>query len=84
MSNSLEPDQARHYVGPELDPNCLQRISADDTLIFPSRSKGEKRHTFLPSWAQTFSVVSVSSSASPGMAVFCHMTLHTGTQNLSV
>ena len=21
----------RHYVGPDLDPNCLQRLSADDT-----------------------------------------------------
>ena len=31
VSNSLDPDQARHYVGPDLDPNCLQRLSADDT-----------------------------------------------------
>ena len=23
MSNNLDPDQARHYVGPDLDPNCL-------------------------------------------------------------
>ena len=30
MSNSLNPDQARHFVGPDLDPNCLQRLSADD------------------------------------------------------
>ena len=30
MSNSLDPDQARH-VGPDLDPNCLQRLTADDT-----------------------------------------------------
>ena len=27
MSNSLGPDQARHYVGPDLNPNCLQRLS---------------------------------------------------------
>ena len=31
MSNSLDPDQARHYVGPDLGQNCLQRLSADDT-----------------------------------------------------
>ena len=31
VSNSLNPDQARHFVGPDLDPNCLQRLSADDT-----------------------------------------------------
>ena len=29
MSNSLDPDQARLSVGPDLDPNCLQRLSAD-------------------------------------------------------
>ena len=31
MSNSLDLDQARHFVGPDLVPNCLQRLSADDT-----------------------------------------------------
>ena len=30
-SNSLDPDQARHYVGPDLDPNCLQMLSTDET-----------------------------------------------------
>ena len=30
-SNSLDPDQARHIVGPDLGPNCLQRLSADDS-----------------------------------------------------
>ena len=30
VSNGLDPDQDRHYVGPDLDPNCLQRLSADD------------------------------------------------------
>ena len=30
MSNGLDPDQDRHSVGPDLGPNCLQRISADD------------------------------------------------------
>ena len=31
MSNSLDPDEARHLFGPDLIPNCLQRLSADDT-----------------------------------------------------
>ena len=31
VSNSLDPDQARHFVEPGLGPNCLQRLSADDT-----------------------------------------------------
>ena len=30
VSNSLDPDQAQHFVGPDLDPNCLQRLAADD------------------------------------------------------
>ena len=29
MSNSLDPDQARQNVGPDLGPNCLQKLSAD-------------------------------------------------------
>ena len=31
VSNSLDTDQARRIVGPDLDPNCLPRLSADDT-----------------------------------------------------
>ena len=27
---SMEPDQARHFVGPDLGPNCLQKLSADN------------------------------------------------------
>ena len=30
VSNSLDTDQARRLVGPNLGPNCLQRLSADD------------------------------------------------------
>ena len=28
---SFDPDQARHFVGLDLGPNCLQKLSADDT-----------------------------------------------------
>ena len=35
VSNSLNPDQAQHFVGPDLGPNCLQRLSADDTNVTP-------------------------------------------------
>ena len=34
VSNSLDPDQDRHFVGPDLVPNCLQRLSADDKIHF--------------------------------------------------
>ena len=30
VSNSLDPDQARRFVGPDLGPNCFQISSADD------------------------------------------------------
>ena len=29
VSNGLDPDEDRHFVGPDLGPNCLQRLSAD-------------------------------------------------------
>ena len=29
VSNSLDPDQARHFVGPDLGPKCFKRLSAD-------------------------------------------------------
>ena len=31
VSNSLDPDQARLFVGPDLGPNCLHKLSAEDT-----------------------------------------------------
>ena len=31
LSNSLDLDQGRHFVRPGLGPNCLQRLSADNT-----------------------------------------------------
>ena len=30
VPNGLDPDQDRHSVGPDLGPNCLQRLSEDD------------------------------------------------------
>ena len=32
MSNSLDPSQARCFVGPDLGPDCLQRFSADVSM----------------------------------------------------
>ena len=36
MSNSVDPDSAQYFVRPDLGPNCLQWLSADDTC----RKKG--------------------------------------------
>ena len=30
VPSSLDPDQDRRVVGPDLYPNCLQRLAADD------------------------------------------------------
>ena len=45
VSNSLDPDQAQHYVGPDLCPNCLQKIinrrhSVDKELICAQMQNG--------------------------------------------
>ena len=29
---SLDPDQAQHFVRPDLGPDCLQRLSADNSI----------------------------------------------------
>ena len=33
VSNSLDPDQVRHFVGPDLGPDCLQRLREDVTSV---------------------------------------------------
>ena len=43
--NSLDPDQARHFVWPDLGPNCLQQLSVKN--ITRLRVKGEKGAFFL-------------------------------------
>ena len=36
----MDPDRDRHFVGPDLDPICLQRLSADasDEKVSPPPS----------------------------------------------
>ena len=39
VSYSLDQDQDRHSVGPDLGPTCLQRLSADNkSRRWPERS----------------------------------------------
>ena len=33
LSKGLDPDQARQFVGPDLGPNCLHILSADDISV---------------------------------------------------
>ena len=45
MSNGLIPDQDRCFVGPDLGPNCLQRLSeVDKVTTSKERVKSEKSH----------------------------------------
>ena len=41
MSYSLDPDQDRHSVGPDLGPNCLQRLSADNKSLLARKKINE-------------------------------------------
>ena len=43
--NSLDPDQARRFVGPDLDLNCLRMLSADDCIINYRLLKSFSRHS---------------------------------------
>ena len=58
MSNNLDPDQARHFVGPDLGPNCLQLISADNKVHYNSfkldqiRLFGFQSHLFMKIYTQ--------------------------------
>ena len=45
MANSLDPDQARGFVGPDLGPICLQMFSADDTSRLKLRLQNSKRRS---------------------------------------
>ena len=47
MSNSLDPDQARR---PDLGPNHLQKLSADNILV----GKELKNYFFLGNFSQVF------------------------------
>ena len=50
VSNSLDPDQARHYVGPGLGPNYLQRLSADDKLLLADKELNTKQFLNTTFW----------------------------------
>ena len=39
MSNGLDSDQDRQSVGPDLGPNCLQRLSADNKNCLLAREE---------------------------------------------
>ena len=45
MSHSLDPDQFEHFVWPDLGPNCLLKLAADDkNNSSPSVNKVKHSH----------------------------------------
>ena len=57
LTNSLNPDQARQKVGPDLDPNCLTLWwyfwkNSLKMLIFEKSADDRKNHAKLPSMQQ--------------------------------
>ena len=44
MLNGLDPDQDRHYVGPDLGSNCLRCLSADDKVAASKERVKSKIH----------------------------------------
>ena len=67
VSNSLDPDQARHYVGPDLGPNCLQWLSADDTV-----ATSRERVKFLKETGRKLVYVAMKFDLSFKIGVFSH------------
>ena len=49
VSNSWDPNQARFFIGPDLDLNCSQRISADDN----SRQRVNMAKRAVHAWAMS-------------------------------
>ena len=39
VSNSLDTDQDRHFVSPDLGSSCLQRLSADDINLLLAKKE---------------------------------------------
>ena len=52
VANRLDPDQARHFVGPDLDPTGLQKLSADDTSKQRVKLKIKSYYLFIRSRPQ--------------------------------
>ena len=56
VSNRLDPDQVLHFVGSDLGPNCLQKLSAEDTSrykmkrLIPLFHTGPESHKLTNIW----------------------------------
>ena len=51
FANSLEPDQARQNVAPDLDPNCLTLLLHCEKVGFQKNQQTTKKQTLKITWA---------------------------------
>ena len=75
VSNTLDPDQARHFVGPDLGPNCLQTFSADDTsrqIVQDINIKLKTRGKLFPYFSTKTNVVGTQKSPLNVIARLCN------------
>ena len=47
VSKGLDPDQDRHSVRPDLGPNRLQKLSADDVQLQLARNELQRDNTWI-------------------------------------
>ena len=55
MSNSLDPDQARHFVGPDLGPNCLQGNQQTTEVYLTGKELNTKELVDITFWLKLVS-----------------------------
>ena len=82
VSNVLDPDQDQHLAGPDLDPNCLQRLT--HSMARHRKSPRSQRYLMVfdpltPSQGHQFDP-RVKISVYPGLLLIpfnliCHMTM---------
>ena len=55
VTSSLDPDQAPHFVAPDLSPNCLQRLSADDKVPLAGKELNTEQFLDITFWLKSIS-----------------------------
>ena len=72
VSKSLDPDQARCFVGPDLGPNCLQKLSADDTSRYSVSILASAFMAFWFWWRLTLDALITTAADDSFCAIFYH------------
>ena len=79
MSNGLDPDQDGYYVGPDLGPNCLPRLSADNNELTVKVVRNEIKPNVPGCVGQSVRCLATDASltADPGVASLIQARSHT-------